>query len=304
MARGGRQRQTGSALAQHLYALNGALKAMRSNPWAVVINTAILGISISLSLALYSGGRYLSHGKTSGSATHTVYLELAPNVPAEAYQGLHQQISDNDLVSRMELRSATETLDEILSRLSLEDSARLRALEPFTDTLIIDLDLRGASETTLKRTLDSWRQNKFADHLAIYKLGTKEDGTFAMYSQAFKIVAVLILFSVALMSANMVRNQLLRQRLEVQITRYCGGDPAFIRRPFLYWGVIQVVLGTLTALLIFQFAKNFLNPEMPQTTPFGLGLSIAALTLIGGGALGWSSAWLTTKFHLRADIDT
>ena len=312
MAKRGRQRLAGSTLGQHLYALNGALKAMRSNPWAVVINTAILGISISLSLALYSGVRYLSHQKTQLPSTHTVYLELAPNVPAEARQKLRRQISDTDLVTRTQLRAGQQTLDETLSRLTLENSADLKALEPFADTLIIDLDSRGTSDASLERILDNWRQNRLVDHLSVYKLGAKADNTFTMYSQAFSIVAVLVLFSVALMSANMVRNQLLRQRLEVQITRYCGGDPAFLRRPFLYWGTIQVVLGTLTALLIFQLAEIFLRPEVARATqihasefsvPFGLGPTVAVLILIGGGVLGLCSAWLTTKFHLRTDID-
>lgn len=313
MARQAQQQRSANHLSQHLYALKNALKAMRSNPWAVAINTAILGISISLSLALHSGIKYFDIPRQHLSTTHVVYLALSSNMPEQVYRDFRDRLSAHKLVTESTLRSAKQTLDETLSSLALKETAGLEALNPFSDTLAVALSLQNVSVDALEELVESWRQEKLVKRVDTYALGAarRHDAT-DMYSKALTIGGILILFSVALMSANMVRNQLLRQRLEIQITRYCGGDPAFLRRPFLCWGAVQLLLGAITALVIFQFAKAFLSPQLLQAEPmagqqtsslFDLGVDIVLLTLIGGALLGMSSAWITSRFHLREDVD-
>ena len=196
----------------------------------------------------------------------------------------------------------------------MEGTVDLSALNPFAETLAVTLSLQNSSISALEELVTRWRENKLVERADTYALqAARKDDVTAMYSKALTVVLFLILFSVALMSANMVRNQLLRQRLEIQITRYCGGDPAFLRRPFLYWGSVQLLLGAITALLIFQCAKVFFNPQLLRTEPgtghdisslLGLGMQIVLLTLIGGVLLGLCSAWITSKFHLRGDVDS
>ena len=104
----------------------------------------------------------------------------------------------------------------------------------------------------------------------------------------------------------------MRQNLENQIAKYCGADPAFLRRPFLYWGMLQMLLGAVTGLIIFQLARLALQSQgvavasltiiSAAATPL-VAIRDSALALVAGALLGLGCAWITSKFHLRGDTD-
>ena len=91
------------------------------------------------------------------------------------------------------------------------------------------------------------------------------------------------------------------------MTKLVGGSNAFVRRPFLYSGLWQGLVGGLVAVGLIAAGLAFLEPFVARLaaaygSPFILrGLSIREWPLVvaGGAALGFVGAWLAAAYHLR-----
>lgn len=59
--------------------------------------------------------------------------------------------------------------------------------------------------------------------------------------------------------ANILRLLILNQREEIEVSRLIGATPSFIRRPFLYFGMMQAILGGLLALGLVALGIYGLN---------------------------------------------
>ena len=59
--------------------------------------------------------------------------------------------------------------------------------------------------------------------------------------------------------ANTIRLQIMNQREEIDVSRLIGATPRFIRRPFLYFGIMQAILGGLLAIGLVALGVYGLN---------------------------------------------
>ena len=92
------------------------------------------------------------------------------------------------------------------------------------------------------------------------------------------------------------------------MTKLVGGSNAFVRRPFLYtgvlyglggallaWGIIAVtvaVLGEPVAMLARLYGSRYL---LQGPAPVDIGILLGA-----GAVLGWLGAWISAARHLRS----
>ncbi|NCN23785.1 MAG: ABC transporter permease, partial [Gallionella sp.] len=128
---------------------------------------------------------------------------------------------------------------------------------------------------------------------------------------SFARVAVFILsglLSLALIAItfNTIRLQILTQRDEIQVAKLIGASNGFIRRPFLFFGALQGLLGGITALLIISTSLLLLQPPLATLSrlyasnfslqPLSLGdvLSLLLFSVY----LGLLGAWLSVSRHL------
>jgi cell division transport system permease protein len=102
-----------------------------------------------------------------------------------------------------------------------------------------------------------------------------------------------------------IQLQITIRKDEIEVARLVGATGRFIRRPFLYYGFIQGLLGGLCAVLIIFLGLRFgLAAMQPMLEPLGfvirapnlVTLSSPLLLSIGLSLLG---AWLSSNNHLK-----
>jgi cell division transport system permease protein len=119
-------------------------------------------------------------------------------------------------------------------------------------------------------------------------------------------VAGLLGAGVIAVIGNTVRLEILNRRAEIEITKLVGGSNAFVRRPFLYSGVLYGALGAAGASLLVLLACYLLaDPVAVLAQSYGSEFRIATPSLgqlgllLGGGALlGWIGAFTSATRHL------
>ena len=122
------------------------------------------------------------------------------------------------------------------------------------------------------------------------------------------IMAALLGLGVLAVVGNTIRLEILNRRAEIEVTKLVGGSNGFVRRPFLYTGVLYGLGGGLLAWGVIGIMVMVLSPPVAtlaqlygsRYTLAGPALEDTAILLGGGAVLGWIGAWISANRHLRS----
>ena len=122
------------------------------------------------------------------------------------------------------------------------------------------------------------------------------------------ITAALLAAGVLAVIGNTIRLEILNRRAEIEVTKLVGGSNGFVRRPFLYTGVLYGLGGAVLGWLIVEAAVAILGrPVATLAQLYGSRYSLQGptgneiLIVLGAGiVLGWLGAWISAARHLRS----
>jgi len=125
--------------------------------------------------------------------------------------------------------------------------------------------------------------------------------------QLLLIAAALLGLGVLAVIGNTIRLEIQGRRAEIEVTKLVGGSNSYVRRPFLYTGVLYGVGGALLAWGIVAIAVAVLGDSVATLASFTAAATCCAARramtigiLLGAGAvLGWLGAWISAARHLR-----
>ena len=301
-------------LRHHRYAIGNVLSSLWQSRWTVIINSIILGLSLALPLALASIAFHFDVFSDSLNPPVTLYLQpgdTASQVPTDTVLA---SLNEDPRVATLSLISREDILERVLQQLDIEHSSSLDAINPFADTISMTLVPGTRSAEGLDDFINELQASYGFGDVDIAKVSpvSRWHDLLALFHRFAFALSVIVLLSTILLCGYMVRNQILRQHLEIEVTRYCGANKAFIRRPFLYWGAAQGCLGAVCAWTIVYACFAFLVPSMNALSGFGNVENLQALfyltellgTLVAGSLLGFLGAWIATRLHLSAATHT
>ena len=126
--------------------------------------------------------------------------------------------------------------------------------------------------------------------------------------QLLLIAAALLGAGVLAVVGNTIRLEIAGRRAEIEVTKLVGGSNSFVRRPFLYTGVLYGLGGALLAWGIVALAIAVLGESVANLARLygsryvltGPSLEEVGVLLGAGVVLGWLGAWLSATRHLRS----
>ncbi|MDH4190667.1 MAG: ABC transporter permease, partial [Betaproteobacteria bacterium] len=129
----------------------------------------------------------------------------------------------------------------------------------------------------------------------------------ALARWSLALLATLLSLGLIAITFNTIRLQVLTQRDEIVVAKLIGATDVYVRRPFLYLGLIQGLAGGVLALAIVGGGLGLLGGEVRSlASSYGssfdlrfIGLGDAVATLLFSGVLGWLGALLAVSKHLR-----
>jgi len=122
------------------------------------------------------------------------------------------------------------------------------------------------------------------------------------------IAAALLGLGVLAVIGNTIRLEIQGRRAEIEVTKLVGGSNSFVRRPFLYTGVLYGVGGALLAWGIVAIAVAVLGESVTSLARLygsryvlrGPSRDDIGVLLGAGAVLGWLGAWISAARHLRS----
>lgn len=117
--------------------------------------------------------------------------------------------------------------------------------------------------------------------------------------------ALLLVIAIALIN-NTIRLSVYSKRFIIKTMQLVGATGGFIRRPFLWRGVMQGLYASFIAIIFLGLILYFSQKELPELVnlqDIGLILTLFVFVLASGIVLTYLSTWFAVKKYLRAQAD-
>src|ERR1700742_1467100 len=248
------------ATARHMQALLGSVGRLSRNLFATTLTLLVIGLALALpmSLRMFVANAQLATGNFANAIDMSVYFKT--DVPLAKAQQLANDARQRAEVAEVTLIPADKALEEFKTY-----SGFGTALEALKDNPLPHvLHVRPRAEADAPQDLDALRHYFSAwPEVDIVQVDSEWVQRFNAILEVLRrlllITAVLLGAGVIAIIGNTIRLEILNRRAEIEVTKLVGGTNAFVRRPFLYTGVLYGLTGALLALLIVEIAVGVLG---------------------------------------------
>jgi cell division transport system permease protein len=294
-----------SWLMHHLHVMQFTLRRLRTTPVSSPLNILVIGVALSLP----TGGYVLLQNvqgladKLAGTPQISVFLSM--NASQDEISRFSKQLEQHAAVSHIEFVPRERALQQLQNSTGLADVTGGLAQNPLPHAFIIYPKNKDAQALEILRDeLTSWP--KF-DHVQLDSAWARKLEALLKFGRlAVLILAVLLSFALVAITFNTIRLQILTQREEIEVSKLIGASNSFIRRPFLYFGLVQGLLGGSAAWLIITASLTLLNSSLADLTQlYASSFSLHHLSagdsltlLLFSAYLGWLGALLSVSQHL------
>lgn len=294
-------------LSRHAQVLLACMGRLYANPLSSLMTLSGIGVALSVPLILYVLVFNLSSVFADWRETPRVSVFLELDRDAGFTRELATQLADDTLVERVEVIDREQALAALLEQGSLVGLKGQLEGNPLPDVIelrpLANLD-RSVYHDFGKRIglLDGVAQVQF-DLEWVERLRSLTDLAMA----AVRVFWVLLFAAVAMVISNSVRLGMVTARQEIEVISLVGGSEPFIRRPYLYLGLLHGILGAVAAIIIAFSVYLLLAPSLSrlleaylgQATVFFAPFPVLLGIVLGAGFTGWLAASISARGFLR-----
>jgi cell division transport system permease protein len=290
---------------QHLRVLVSTLRQLQSAPVASALNILIMGIALSLPVGLYVLMLNVHDlaGRVASAPQITAFLAL--NAGKDDVAQISKRLGSLDGIDRFEFVSRDRALEQLKRNTGLSDVIAGLKQNPLPDAFILypkTSDIKALE--SLRDDLQKWPK---LDHVQLDSAWARKlDAMLGLVRLAVLILAGLLSIALVAITFNTIRLQILTRREEIEVSKLIGATDGFIRRPFLYFGLVQGLLAGTAAWIIIAASLALLNVKLgtlaqmyaSNFTLHNLSAGDSLSLLIFSAYLGWLGAWLSVSQHL------
>ena len=291
--------------AHHIRVLRTTLDRLLVTPVSSLLNILVIGIALSLPASVYVLLQNVQVLADQVAGTPQISIFLTMDTSKDDIARIGKQLQQHKAVDHIEYVSREQALEQLKHSTGLADVIGGLTQNPLPDAYIVYPKKSDAQTLeTLRDELKKWpRLDKVQlDSAWAYKL----EALLKFCRLAVLILSALLSFALVAVTFNTIRLQILTQRDEIEVSKLIGATNAFIRRPFLYFGLFQGFLGGAAAWTIIAVSIYLLNGSLAKLaqlyasnfTLHGLSAGDSVTLMLFSAYLGWMGAWLSVAQHL------
>jgi cell division transport system permease protein len=294
---------------RHLQALLGSLGRLSRNPLATFLTLLVIALALALpaALRLLVSNAQTATGNFANAIELSVYLKTdVPLAKAQQLAAAAQQRAD---VAQVQLISAEQGLEDFKNYSGFGDALAALKENPLPNTLHVrprpEYTSNAALEA-LRRYFTAWPEVDLVQVDSQWVM--RFNAILDVLRQLLLIAAVLLGVGVLAVVGNTIRLEIAGRRAEIEVTKLVGGSNSFVRRPFLYTGMLYGLGGALLAWGIIAAAVAVLDESVANLARLygsryvltGPSPQEVGVLLGAGVVLGWLGAWLSATRQLRS----
>jgi cell division transport system permease protein len=294
--------------ARHAQAFLGSLGRLVRTPFATFLTVLVIGLALALPLALELLVTHAGAATAGFLDAIDVSVYFKQGVALTRVRELASEAREHPGVGEVAVISADDALKEFRQYSGFGAALAALAQNPLPHVLHVRPAadaMSPAALDALERYFAAWPEvdTVQVDSQWVQRLNAMLD----LLERVLLVTAALLGIGVLAMVGNTVRLEIQNRRAEIEVVKLVGGSNAFVRRPFLYTGVLYGLAGALIAWSIITLAVLALErPAARLAQLYGSRYVLEGpaarevLWLLGSGAvLGWVGAWIAATRHLR-----
>ena len=294
---------------RHLQALIASVGRLSRSPLATLLTLLVIALALALPVALrlLVSNAEAATGNFANAIELSVYLKT--DVPLAKAQQLAQTARQRRDVATVTVVSAEQGLEDFRRYSGFGDA--LGALEQNPLPSVLHVQPRAAYSSAaaleaLRQYLGAWPEVELVQMDAAWVM--RFNAILEVLRRLLVILAALLGLGVLAIIGNTIRLEIQGRRAEIEVTKLVGGSNAYVRRPFLYVGVLYGLGGALLAWAIVAGAVALLGEPVASLARLygsrfvldGPSREDIGPLLAAGAVLGWLGAWLSAARHLRS----
>ncbi len=295
-------------LAHHLHALVASLGQIWRAPIASIMTIGVIAIALALPMGLYvllQNAKFVSQGWDEGAQ---ISLFLKMDVSDQQAQALLAEVKDNKAVANANYISPADGLKEFEQQSGFGDVLKQLHDNPLPAVIVVHpaatLDTPEAIDNLLQELSHLPEvENAQLDMQWIKRLyaliNLAQHGVYAL--------GCLLALAVLLIIGNTMRLAMQNYRSQIEVYKLVGATNAFIRRPFIYNGMLFGLFGAVLAFALVYVLLMSLSGSVARLSElynvnFAIhGINIQSLIglLASGIVLGFLGSRLSVGRQLK-----
>ncbi|MCK4568647.1 MAG: permease-like cell division protein FtsX [Bacteroidales bacterium] len=270
--------------------------------------TALISITLVLLMVGFLGLIVLHAQKLSEYVRENIGFSIImkENVREAGIVQLQKTMDASRFVKSTEYITPEQAAEELQEELG-EDFISFLGYNP----LLPSIELKLKAEYTNIDSLEMI-ENELLANTNVKEIYYQKDLVHLINKNIRRISLVVLGFSVLLLVIaialinNTIRLSVYSKRFLIKTMQLVGATGGFIRRPFLWYGVMQGLYAAFIAIIFLGLLLYFSREELPELVnlqDLGLILSLFGLVLLTGIVLTYLSTWFAVKKYLRAKVD-
>ena len=275
-------------------------------PLVTLVSVIAIGVTLALPVGLYLALLNLQGVAGRINAEPEISIFLALDAASADVQAVEATLKANPAVARYQFIAREDALNDLRTATALGDVLEGLDKNPLPHAFVV----RGTSSepAALELLRDQLALIPKVEHVQLDSAWAKRlDSLNSAGEKIVILLAVVLGATLVAVTGNTIRLQILAQQDEIEVGRLIGATDSYVRRPYLYFGALQGLLGGLTALGLAVAALLWLAHNMeeliqvyaPEFRPEAIPLPIAGTIVAIAALLGWLGAYASVSLYLR-----
>ncbi|MCA0893414.1 permease-like cell division protein FtsX [Microbulbifer agarilyticus] len=278
-----------------------------ASPMSSGMTALVIAIALALPAALQLGLTNFQKAVAGWDGQPQISVFLHKRARENAVQSFADDLRRDPLVAGVTYISPEQALAEFQQSSGLGDALLGMDSNPLPAVLLVRP--RGSDTTSLEALATRLRDSAMTDSVVLDMAWVQRLAQLTELGQRMSMgLALLLALGVLLVVVNSIRLHIENRRDEILVVKLVGATDAFVRRPFLYTGLVYGLVGGLIAWLLVSGGVWLLaGPISGLANLYGSGFLLDGpgftylIGLAGGAALlGLTGAWLAVARHISA----
>lgn len=292
-------------LTQHMQACRQVLTRLSGNALSTLLIALAIGVTLALPVVLYTVLDNLNDLVSNVKKEANISVFLKKDIDESTTNKIRDALENNTAIKSVLYMPKDEALKQLAATSANEDVINSLEENPLPDAFFITPNsLNAVAIDALKYKLSQLAgvEQVIVDGAWIKRLNY----LLSLGKKAMLVLAALLGLALFAVIGNTIRMQILTQQEEIEVSQLIGATKSFIRRPFLYSGVLYGLFGGLLALLIacaviYVFNQSVSMLAAEYKSNFNLSFPSALTCIITCGisiAIGLISSYLAVAKSL------
>ena len=298
--------------AHHRETLRASLVKMLHEPMQTVLTVMVIAIALALPASLFLTVDNVQQFGSNFESSAQITVFANKGAKPEAIEDLEKKLNGMTGVNSVEYISAQQALLEFKALSGFGSALRYLEDNPLPAVFLVQPMMEGEVDLVqTQKIITDIKALPVVDDVQIDMAWLQR--LHLLIEMGHKIVLALGItlgIGVLLVIGNTIRLAIESRRNEIIVVKLVGGTNAYVRRPFLYTGLLLGLFGALIASImlfsclmwISSSVENLASLYQSQYRLQGLGITGFLSLMLIGGVFGLGGAWIAVSRHLR-DIE-